>query len=191
MFEFLKKGPPAMPAYEVATALWAIEGVSNGPMTRQLAAWASEGNSLPETVLFDEAVYFMSFAADLTIHRVFKNDPSLEHALRQEFLDHVRGYARYQQCIPCPVGDWVGDSNIWEIQSPGRDTGDPAQHFIDRLLLYSAAMERSSERSLPVAGVFCGLCNNLDFVFNLSATECFAAYSINTQDFLRQIRIKP
>ena len=65
------------------------------------------------------------------------------------------------------------------------------QHFIDRLLLYSAAMERSSERSLPVVGILCALCNNLDIVFNLSATECFAAHSINTQDFLRRIRIKP
>jgi hypothetical protein len=190
MFEFLKKGPP-VPAYKVATALWATEGVSNGPMTRGLAAMASEGNSLPETVIFDEVVYFRSFTTDLTIHRVFKNDPSLEHALRQEFLDHVRGYARYQQCIPCPVGDWVGDSNIWEIQSPGRDTGNPVQHFMDRLLLYSAAMERSSERSLPVVGILCALCNQLDFVFNMSATECFAAHSINTQDFLRRIRIKP
>jgi hypothetical protein len=86
----------------------------------------------------------MGFATDLTIHRVFKSDPRLEHALREEFLDHVRGYARYQQCTPCPVEDWVADnSNIWGIESPGRDTGDPALHFIDRLLLYAAAMERS------------------------------------------------
>ena len=53
MFEFLKKDPPATPAYEVATALW-IHGVSDDPVTRGLAAAASEGNSLPETVVFDE-----------------------------------------------------------------------------------------------------------------------------------------
>ena len=192
MFEFFTKGPPATPAYEVASVLW-IHCVSDDPMTRWLAAEASEGNSLPETVVFDEAVYFMSFATDLTIHRVFKNDPSLEHTLRQEFLDHVRGYAKYQQCTPCPVGDWVGDSNIWEIRSPGRDTGNPVQHFLDRLLLYAAAMERPWEqgRSMPVVFVFCALCNNLDIVFNLSATKCFVGHLTNTQDFLRRIRIKP
>ena len=104
MFEFLKKGPSAT---EVATALW-IHGVSDDPMTRGLAAAASEENSLSEAIVLDEAVYFMSFATDLTIHRVFKSDASVEHALREEFLDHVRGYARYQQCTPCPVGgSWI------------------------------------------------------------------------------------
>jgi hypothetical protein len=135
----------------------------------------------------------MGFATDLTIHRVFKSDPRLEHALREEFLDHVRGYARYQQCTPCPVEDWVADnSNIWGIESPGRDTGDPALHFIDRLLLYAAAMERSWERSLPVAGVLCALCNKqFDIVFNMVATRVFIDYSKSTQDFLRSIRVKP
>jgi hypothetical protein len=53
-------------------------------------------------------------------------------------------------------------------------------------------MERSSERSLPVAGVFCALCNNpFDAVFNLTATECFVRHSVDTQDFLRSIRIEP
>jgi hypothetical protein len=145
MFEFLKKGPPATPAYEVATALW-IHGVSDDPMMRGLAAAASEENSLSEAIVLDEAVYFMSFATDLTIHRVFKSDASVEHALREEFLDHVRGYARYQQCTPCPVGDWLADSNIWEIRSPGRDTGNPVQHLSDRFDLYAATMRRPSER---------------------------------------------
>jgi hypothetical protein len=59
-------------------------------------------------------------------------------------------------------------------------------------ILYAAAMERSSERSLPVAGVFCALCNNpFDAVFNLTATECFVRHSVDTQDFLRSIRIEP
>ena len=193
MFDFLKKGPPATPAIEVANALW-IHGVSpDSPDTRMLAELASEGNSLSETIVLDEAVYFMSFATDLTIHKVFQSDARLEHALREEFLDHVRGYARYQECTPCPVGDWLhADSNPWEIHSPGRDTGNPVQHFLDRLFLYSAAMERSSERLLPVAGVFCSLCNNpFDAIFNLTATEVFIKYSINTQDFLRSIRVKP
>ena len=151
MFEFLKKGPSAT---EVATALW-IHGVSDDPMTRGLAAAASEENSLSEAIVLDEAVYFMSFATDLTIHRVFKSDASVEHALREEFLDHVRGYARYQQCTPCPVGHWLVDSNIWEIRSPGRDTGNPVQHLSDRFDLYAATMRRPSERgrSLPVVGI--------------------------------------
>jgi hypothetical protein len=189
MFEFLKKGPSATPAYEVATALW-ILGVSDGPMTRAIAEAASEENS---PIVFDEAVYFMSFATDLTIHRVFKSDASVEHALREEFLDHVRGYARYQQCTPCPVGDWLVDSNIWEIRSPGRDTGNPVQHLSDRFDLYAATMRRPSERgrSLPVVGILCALCNTLDAVFMLTATEFFIKHSINTQDFLRRIRIKP
>jgi hypothetical protein len=191
MFEFLKKGPSATPAYEVATALW-IHGVSDDPMTRGLAAAASEENSLSEAIVLDEAVYFMSFATDLTIHRVFKSDASVEHALREEFLDHVRGYARYQQITPCPVGDWLVDSNIWEIRSPGRDTGNPVQHLADRFDLYAATMRRPSERgrSLPVVGILCALCNTLDAVFMLTATEFFIKHSINTQDFLRRIRIK-
>jgi hypothetical protein len=193
MFEFLKKNPPATPAIEVANALWAVEGVSNGPETRTLAEIASEGNSLSNTIVFDEAVYFMSFATDLTIHRVFKSDASLEHALREEFLDHVRGYARYQQCTPCPVGNWLADSNIWEIRSPGRDTGNPVQHLSDRFDLYAAAMPRASERgrSLPVVLVLCALCNTLDVAFVLAANQTFIKYSINTQEFLRSIRVKP
>jgi hypothetical protein len=192
MFTFFKKATPATPAVEVANALW-IHGVSDSPETRTLAAEASEGNSLSDTIVFDEAVYFMSFATDLTIHRVFKNDARLEHALRQEFLDHARGYARYQQCTPCPVGDWLADSNIWEIQSPGRETGNPVQHFLDRLILYAAAMERPWERgrSLPVVLVLCALCNMLDAVFVLAANEVFIKHSIDTQDFLRSIRVKP
>jgi hypothetical protein len=194
MFEFLKKGPPATPAYEVANALW-IHGVSDGPEVRMLAKLASEGNSLSETIVFDEAVYFMSFATDLTIHRVFKSDPRLEHALREEFLDHVRGYARYQQCMPCPVGDWLhAEGSIWEIHSPGRNTGDPALHFVDRLLLYAAAMERpwKEGRPMPLAGVLCALCNKqLSIVFNMAATRTFIHYSKSIQELLRSTRVKP
>jgi hypothetical protein len=51
MFEFLKKGTPAI---EVANPLW-IHSVSDGPMTRTLAAAASEENSLSDTIIFDEA----------------------------------------------------------------------------------------------------------------------------------------
>jgi hypothetical protein len=53
-------------------------------------------------------------------------------------------------------------------------------------------MERSSERSLPVAGVFCALCNNpFNVLFNLTATEVFFKYSVSTEEFLRSIRVKP
>jgi hypothetical protein len=185
MFEFLKKTTPAI---EVANALW-IHGVSDGSQTRALADMARKENSL----VFDEAVYFMSFATDLAIYRAFKSDARLEHALRKEFLDHVRGYAKYHKCTPCPVGDWLADSNIWEIQSPGRETGNPVQHFLDRLILYAAAMERPWERgrSLPVVLVLCALCNMLDAVFVLAANEVFIKHSIDTQDFLRSIRVKP
>ena len=101
MFDFLQKGPPATPAYEVANALWIHFVSPESSATRMLAEAASEANSLSERIVLDEAVYFMGFATDVTIHRVFKNDARLEHALREEFLDHVRGYARYQQCKPC------------------------------------------------------------------------------------------
>ena len=97
MFDFLQKGPPATPAYEVANELWIhfVSPESSAP--RMLVATASKVNSLSEAVVLDEAVYFMGFATDGTIHRVFKDDARLEHALREEFLDHVRGYARYRQ----------------------------------------------------------------------------------------------
>jgi hypothetical protein len=135
----------------------------------------------------------MGFATDVTIHRVFKNDARLEHALREEFLDHVRGYARYQQCKPCPIRYWRADSNICELQSPGRDTGgDPALHFVDRLLLYAAAMEPCEQgKAHPVALVLSELCNTLDISFVMAASAIFIAYSESAEDFLRNIRVKP
>jgi hypothetical protein len=185
MFEFLKKTTPAI---EVANALW-IHGVSDGSQTRALADMARKENSL----VFDEAVYFMSFATDLAIYRAFKSDARLEHALRKEFLDHVRGYAKYHKCTPCPVGDWLADSNIWEIQSPGHDTGNPLQHLSDRFDLYAAAMQRPSEQSqsLPVVLVLAALCDTRDIAFILPANSVFINYSISTQNFLRSIRVKP
>ena len=48
--------------------------------------------------------FHANLATDLTIHKVFKSDAKLEHALREEFLDHVRGYAMYQQCTLVRLG---------------------------------------------------------------------------------------
>jgi hypothetical protein len=189
MFAFFQK---ATPAIEVANALW-IHGVSDSPETRLLAETASEENSLSDTIIFDEAVYFMSFATDLAIHTVFKNDARRNHALRKEFLDHVRGYARYQQCTPCPVGDWLPDISFWEIKSPGRDTGNPVKHLSDRFDLYAEAMRRPSDesQSLPAVLVLSALCETRDIRFLLSANMAFVDHLVNTQTLLREIRVKP
>jgi hypothetical protein len=143
MFAFFK---PATPATEVANALWAQ--VLNSPMTRELAASASEDKSMPHSAALDEAVYFLGFAMDLTIHRVFERDATREQALREGFLEHLRAYATERRCPPCPSGDWLHDSDIWEIRSVGRDSGIALQHLSDRFDLYAAAMRRPPHRWL-------------------------------------------
>lgn len=185
MFAFLKR---ATPVVDVGNALWAA--VRDDPTTHQLAASLSEENSMPRAEALDEAVYFLSFATDLAIHRVFDSDARREHALRETFLDHLRGYAIERRCPPCPVGDWVGDSNIWEIHSPGRDDGDVLKNLSDRFDLYAAAMRRPPHRSLPVVGVFCAFCDTLAISFVMLATSFFIDFSRHTQDFLRSIRIE-
>ena len=186
MFAFLKR---ATPATEVGDALW--HGVLDGPMTHSLATSASKDNSLSHAEAFNEAVYFLSFATDLSIHRVFAGDARREHALREAFLDHVRDYATEGHCPPCPVGDWVADSNIWEIHARGPNHGDAVRHLSERFDLYAAAMRRPSHRSLPVVGIFCGFCGTIDISFVMLATSFFIDYSRHTQDFLRSIRIEP
>jgi hypothetical protein len=185
MFAFLKR---ATPAVEVGKALWVT--VRDGSTTRELAASLSEENSVSREAAFDEAVYFLSFATDLAIHTVFESDARRENALREAFLDHLRGYGIERHCPPCPAGDWVGDSNIWEIHSPGRDDGNVLQHLSDRFDLYAAAMRRPPHRSLPVVGVFCAFCDTLAISFVMLATSFFIDFSRHTQDFLRSIRIE-
>ena len=170
VFTFLKK---ATPTTEVATALWA--GVLDGPMTGGLAGSVSEENSLSHAAALDEAVYFLGFATDLTIHRVFERNGKREQALREAFLSHLRAYAVERRCSPCPVGDWLDDSNIWEIHSAGHDTGNALHHLSDRFDLYAAAMRRPSNRSLPVVGVLCALCDTLGISFVMLATSFFIA----------------
>jgi hypothetical protein len=177
-----------IPAADVADALWTE--IRDGHMTRELAAAASEDRSHLNAAL-DEVVYFRGFATDLTIHRVFHQPSAGGSALRESFLQRLRDYAIARRCTPCPVGDWLADSADWQVHSPGRDTGDPLKHLSDRFDIYIAAVRRPSQHTLPVVGVLCGLCDTRDISFVLLATSAFVDYSINTQDFLRKIRVKP
>src|SRR5262249_43250594 len=144
MFAFFKKG---MPAAEVASELWG--GISGNHRVRELAASALETTAQPDAAAL-EIIYFLSFATDLSIHRVFQHKPALEAALRDSFLDRPRDYAVARQCTPCPIGGWVGDSSNWFIHSPGRDLGDPIQHLDERFDLYREAMRRPTRTVLPV-----------------------------------------
>src|SRR6266852_9230634 len=104
MFKFLKR---PMPAAEIADGLW--DGVSGSKRARELAASASEDASRPDPAVLDEIIYFLGFATDLIIHRVFQHQSALESALRDSFLDRLRDYAVARGCTPCPIGDWVAD----------------------------------------------------------------------------------
>jgi hypothetical protein len=177
----------ATPAKQVADAIWAR--VHDGEMTRDLAASASEHRSQSHAAAQDEAIYFLGFATDLTIHRVFQQQPTVESALRGSFLDRLRDYAIIRRCTPCPVGDWLLDSPTWQVHAPGRDTGDPLQHLSDRFELYVAAMRRPTQLFLPVVGVLCALCDTRDIIFATVTTKFFIEWSRNLQDFLGKIHV--
>jgi hypothetical protein len=185
MFTFFKR---ARPAQEIADVLWTE--VRDGDMTREMAAAASEDRSRFDLAV-DEVVYFRSFAMDLTIHRVFQHDTAREAGLRESFLQRLRDYAIARRCAPCPVGDWITDSPNWHILSPGRDVGDPLQHLSDRFDLYLSAMQRPTDRFLPVVCVLCGLCDAHNISFMMLGTSCFVDGSIHTQEFLRKVHVKP
>ena len=123
MFAFFKK---AMPAAEVANELWG--GISGNHRVPELAASALETTARPDAAALGEIIYFLSFATDLAIQKVFQQKPALEAALRDSFLDRPRNYAVARQCTPCPIGDWIGNSPNWSIHSPGRNLGDPIQN---------------------------------------------------------------
>ncbi|HJZ65501.1 MAG TPA: hypothetical protein VKD70_14350 [Candidatus Acidoferrum sp.] len=186
MFAFFKK---AMPAAEVANELWG--GISGNHRVLELAASALEATARPDAAALGEIIYFLGFATDLTIHRVFQHQPALEAALRDSFLDRLRDYAVARQCTPCPIGDWVGDSPNWFIRSPGRDAGDPIQHLDQRFDLYRVATRRPTQTVLPVIIVLAALCRARDIViFDMEATSLFTDYSSATEELLRQIRVK-
>jgi len=183
MFAFFKKG---MPAARVASELWG--GISGNHRVRELAASATTAQ--PDAAAL-EIIYFLSFATDLSIHRVFQQKPALEAVLRDSFLDRPRDYAVARQCTPCPIGDWIGNSPNWFIHSLGRDLGDPIQHLDERFDLYRAAMRRPTQTVLPVIIVLAALCRARDiFIFDMEATSLFSDYSSATQELLRQIRVK-
>jgi hypothetical protein len=187
MFAFLKK---AKPATEVANELWG--GISGNHRVRELAASALETTARPNAAAIGEIIYFLGFATDLTIHRVFQHQPALEAALRDSFLDRLRDYAVAQQCTPCPIGDWVGDSPNWFIRLSSRDAGDPIQHLDQRFDLYKAAMRRPTQTVLPVIIVLAALCRARDIlIFDMEATSLFTDYSSATQELLRHVRLFP
>ena len=187
MVAFFKK---PMPAAEVAKELWG--GISGNHRVPELAASALETTAQPDAAALGEIIYFLGFATDLTIQQVFQHQPALEAALRDSFLDRLHDYAVAQQCTPCPIGDWVGDSPNWFIHSSGRDAGDPIQHLDQRFDLYRAAMGRPTQTVLPAIIVLAALCRARDvLIFDMEATSLFTDYSSATQDWLRQIRLFP
>ena len=112
--------------------------------------------------------------------------------MRDSFLDRLRDYAVTQQCTPCPIGDWVGDSPNWFIRLSSRDAGDPIQHLDQRFDLYKAAMRRPTQTVLPVIIVLAALCRARDIlIFDMEATSLFTDYSSATQELLRHVRLFP
>ena len=108
-----------------------------------------------------------------------------------EFRGHVVGYAIYHQCPPCPIGDWLHpDSYVWLIDSPGQDTGSPAQHALDRILLYANAMTHGSDHSsIPTASIYCALRGESDPESYLNVAETIRDCSKATEELLRGIRM--
>lgn len=187
MFAFFKK---ALPTAEVANELWG--GISGNHRVPELATSVLETTAQPDAAALGEIIYFLGFATDLTIHKVFQHQPGLEAGLHDSFLDRLRDYAIARHCTPCPIGDWVGDSPNWFIHSAGHDAGDPIQHLEQRFDLYRAAMRRPTHTVLPVIIVLAALCGARDIlIFDMEATSLFTDYSSATEDWLRQIRLFP
>jgi hypothetical protein len=185
MFNLFKKATSVSTA---GNALWL--NILDGNMAPELAMATLEGKSSNSAKVFDEAVYFLCFATDFAIHTAMKAEPPNESAVREVFLDRVRTFAIDHCCGRPPIGHWIDESNIWEVRSQPLDTGNAVQNLSTRFDLYTAAMDRSASRSLPVVGILAGLCDTRDVDFIVLATSFFVDSVKHTQDFLRSFRIQ-
>ena len=144
---------------------------------------------LPD-ICFDEIMYFLSFANDLSINNTFKDQPNVNAALRDMFLHHLRDFAMRHNCRALPKGSWQENSNIYIIATPLKLIGDPIQNLSDRFDLYLASMKRDNSISFAPVGLLSAFCGFMDIAFSMSATSLFMGILEANQHLFVQLKAK-
>jgi hypothetical protein len=190
MFKLLKK---SVSAAEVAEVLW--NGCRDWPVKYggDLKIKFSFEKDINE--VFDEMVYYHSFATDYALYCQLESQPKIEKAIRDAFSIHLSRFAREHKCKPVPPGQWMGDTLIWmQTGDASVDIGNPLSNLKDRAALYAQSLERRNDRSdgertAHLLSSWCGC--SLDSIFILYAATLFPGNRKAVNDILDSFSIKP
>jgi hypothetical protein len=188
----LKLFRKSVSASDFAEVMW--DGCSGWP--------AKHGGDLKEkftfekdiSLVFDEVVYYLSFATDYAFYCQLEGKPQIEKAVRDAFGIHLARFAREHQCKPVPPGQWMDDSLIWmETGVVSTVVGNPLTNLKKRFALYAQSLERrndrsAGERTAHLLASWCGC--SFNSIFILYAMPLFLGEWKAVKDTLDSFSVK-
>src|SRR5258708_6888647 len=129
-------------ASDLAAVMW--EGCGEWPTKHGHTLRQEFSDSFDRDIddVYDEMVYYLSFATDYAFDSLLDGKPQVKHAVRDAFYSSLAQFAQEPKCPPIPPGEWIGDGLIWMPGMAPSDVGKPWANIKSRFSLYGESLAR-------------------------------------------------